>query len=105
LDKEAAMAWQAVFLLLASGQDFDVPPIAPPRLVCRYETPISRLVSRRKLCLTEEQWLERDRVESEASRRSIYELMGNTACANGGICTSFRSISSDPASTKRHQGD
>jgi len=84
------MAWQALFLLLASGQGPEVD--AAPRLQCRFETPISRLVSRRKLCLTDEQWLERDRIESEASRRSIYELMGNTACVNGGICTSLLSI-------------
>lgn len=81
------MAWQALFLLLASGQGSEAPQVAPPRLVCRYEGPISRLVSRRKLCLTEEQWVERDRIENEASRRSIYELMGNTACVHGGICT------------------
>jgi hypothetical protein len=81
------MAWQALFLLLASGQAVETMPTAAPRLVCRYEGPISRLVSRRKLCLTEEQWSERDRVQNEASRRSIYELMGNTACVHGGICT------------------
>lgn len=69
----------------ADGLALPEPPKGP--LVCRYETVVSRLVSRRKLCLTEAEWEKRDHDKSEASRKSLYELMGNTACAEGGLCT------------------
>lgn len=86
------MAWEAVFLLLASGQANGAAASPPPRLICRYESTISRVLSRRKLCLTELEWQERDRIEAEAARRSIYELMGHPPCLKGGICTSQRSV-------------
>jgi hypothetical protein len=77
----------ALLLMLASAEALSLPEPPKGPLVCRYETVVSRLVSRRKLCLTEAEWAERDRMNSEASRRSIYELMGNTACMEGGLCT------------------
>lgn len=80
----------ALLLMLAGAEPIEVAAVPEParaQLVCRHETFISRLILRRKMCLTEAEWFERDRNEGEASRRSIYELMGNTACQDGGICT------------------
>lgn len=75
----------ALFLLSARAETGIEPPAGA--LICRYETFVSRLVTRRKLCLTEAEWQKRAAENSEASRRSLFELMGNTACINGGICT------------------
>lgn len=76
----------AILLLAAEGDPaWPEPPSGP--LICRYETFVSRVISHRKLCLTEAEWDKRDRQKSEASRRSLYELMGNTACTDGGLCT------------------
>ena len=81
---------EALLLLLAAAQGGKVTAVEPPAepLVCRYETFISRLIARRKLCLTDTEWQARASENSEASRRSLFELMGNTACGDGGICTS-----------------
>lgn len=84
------MAIGAVLLMLAAAQWNESASSAEPLrepLVCRYESVVSRLMSRRKLCLTAAEWAERDRNASEAARRSIYEPMGNTACLDGGLCT------------------
>lgn len=80
-----------VTLLLMSGQGLEAaaapePPKEP--LVCRFERPAGLFGSRRKMCLTPSEWEAWDRRSEEASRKSIYELMGNTACLNGGLCTS-----------------
>ncbi len=75
----------ALFLFLAAEPTGLEPPKEP--LVCRYETVVSRLLTRRKLCLTPTEWAKRDRAEGEAARRSIYDLMGNTDCLAGGLCT------------------
>jgi hypothetical protein len=78
-------------MLLAGAQGGDSTTIEQPAgpLVCRHESVVSRLLIRRKLCITAAEWAERDRKTNEASRRSIYELMGNTDCLNGGICSAF----------------
>ncbi len=78
-----------LLLMLAIPQGGDMSAIEAPTgpLICRYESVVSRLLVRRKLCLTAADWAERDRYASEAARRSLYELMGNTACLDGGLCT------------------
>ncbi len=78
-------------LLLFLAVDPVAAPVAEPprvRLTCREETFPLALFSRRRLCLTEPEWTDRDRRNDEAHRRSVYELMGNTDCLNGGMCTS-----------------
>lgn len=77
-------------LLLAAGEPttLTVADPAKVRLTCREEVLPLALLSRRRLCLTDEQWEERSRRDQEAARRSVYELMGDTSCMNGGICTS-----------------
>jgi hypothetical protein len=81
------MLMAALMLVQAGAAE---PPIEPPKepLVCRYDSFVSRLVTRRKMCLTPTEWEQRARQETEAARRSVYELMGNTACLEGGMCTS-----------------
>ncbi len=77
-------------LMLAAPQWSDqATALEPPReiLVCRFESVVSRLMARRKLCLPASDWDKRDREHSEAARRSLFEVMGNTACTDGGICT------------------
>ena len=84
------MAIGAVLLMLAAAQWSELAaPAEPPRepLVCRYESVVSRLIARRKLCLPTSEWDKRSRENDEAARRSLYELMGNTACIDGGLCT------------------
>lgn len=79
-----------LFLMLASanGDEVLAVPEAPNGpLVCRYETFVSRLILRRKMCLTQAEWQKRESENSEAARKSVYEVMGNTDCSNGGICT------------------
>ena len=78
------------FWVLASGQALELAgaPQPPARLVCRYETPVNPLFYRRKMCLTQAEWDYRDRAGEAASRKRIYEIMGNTACLSGGLCTS-----------------
>jgi hypothetical protein len=81
---------EGMLLLLASAPGAAVPTgLEPPRepLVCRYESVVSRMIARRKLCLTPSEWAKRDQAEGEAARRSIYQLMGSTACLDGGLCT------------------
>lgn len=80
------MSIAAALLLLASEAPTGLEPPKEP-LVCRYESVVSRLLTRRKLCLTPTEWAKRDRLEQEAARRSIYDLMGNTDCLAGGLCT------------------
>jgi hypothetical protein len=74
-------------LLFLAGEPAAATEPPKVRLICRDEAGVSALLPRRRLCLTQEEWDQRARREQEASRRSIYELMGNTACLNGGICT------------------
>lgn len=78
-------------MMLAGAQGSDTAAIEQPKgpLICRPESVVSRLLVRRKLCITADEWAERDRKTNEASRRSIYELMGNTDCLNGGICSAY----------------
>jgi hypothetical protein len=77
-------------LLLLMAGDPASRPIEPPqvKLSCREEIWSRLLLSRRRLCLTEPEWADHDRKNDEAHRRSVYELMGNTDCLNGGMCTS-----------------
>lgn len=80
-----------VVVMLAGVQAVDSDAVPEPpkeRLVCRYDIPINPLFLRRKMCLTPTEWAKRDSQGEEASRKSIYELMGNTACLNGGLCAS-----------------
>lgn len=75
-----------IALLLGQGVPTGLEPPKEP-LVCSYESVVSRWLTRRKLCLTPTEWARRDRMEQEAARRSIYDLMGNTDCLAGGLCT------------------
>ncbi len=75
-----------IALLLVQGVPTGLEPPKEP-LVCRYESVVSRWLTQRKLCLTPTEWARRDRMEKEAARRSIYDLMGNTDCLAGGLCT------------------
>ena len=84
------MAVGPILLMLAAAQwSESAAPAEPPKepLVCRYESVVSRLMTRRKLCLPASDWEKRARENDEAARRSLYELMGNTACIDGGLCT------------------
>ena len=81
---------EAVLLLLASGQTVEPFADLPPprdRLICRFETPIRSLLHRRKMCLTAAEWEKRDRETAEASRKMVYENMGDTSCLDDGTCT------------------
>lgn len=76
----------SLLLFLAADDRSAAVPEPKVRLICQDE--IGPLLSRRRLCLTQAEWEERARRQDEAARRSIYELMGNTACLKGGLCTS-----------------
>ena len=72
-----------VLALAIGAPAFADTPAAPPRpgadkdkLICKRETPVGSLIASRKVCLTKEQWVQREADGNREARKMVEDNTG-----------------------------
>jgi hypothetical protein len=83
------MGLEALLLMLAGVEAETVANPAEVRLICRDDQPVTLFASRRKMCLTAQEWEKRAQEGEAATHIMLRDYLGNTQCLGKGICTRF----------------